>query len=223
MATLKILTAPSLTTRNSLLIVTNYYNCHYSIDGYSKSFRYSESGASYGFPQRKLCPAFYKKKCSNQHWPGLSIKAAGKNEGRGVFATQSFRKGTVICNYGGVDVTEEDAESMLLPFEDKCDYLVELVENYKGTTKRFFLNHTEESETYGKLLNHSKLHPNLNVKVVVTRENRLDILFLAKHKISVNDQLVWDYGDSYSGVRPCVESCRKCKMNNLLSASSDRC
>ena len=33
-----------------------------------------------------------------------------------------------MCNYGGVQLTSNYAEKHLLPFEDKCDYVLELRE-----------------------------------------------------------------------------------------------
>lgn len=199
--------------RKHVIYDNNYL---YSFDSNDSSFRYS--GAIYGFPLRKVCPKIYKEKCVNQEWPGLSVQTTA--EGKGVFAAQNFKKGTVICNYGGLEVSEEYAESKLLPFEKKCNYLVEMNEKHRGIYKKFFLNHNIESEkrvgwTYGKFLNHSKVHPNLEFRVVVTGKDKLDVLFLAKHNICINDQLLWDYGKNYSGVNACVESCKKCKGDVL--------
>ena len=127
-------------------------------------------------------------------------------EGNGVFAT------TPLCNYGGVQVTTKYAEKYLLPFEDKCDYVVELRETTNDGLKNIYLNcHPTECKTFGQLLNHSSLHPNAVTKIYTTGEKKLDIIFIAKHDIRVDEEIVWDYGKNYTGVNPCVTSCFKCK------------
>ena len=88
---------------------------------------YLLSGAKFGFPQRKVLPENLLRKCRNQDWSGLQIQS-GLVEGNGVFAQEHFVKNTPLCNYGGVQLTSTYAEKHLLPFEDKCDYVLELLE-----------------------------------------------------------------------------------------------
>ena len=45
----------------------------------------------------------------------------------------------------------------------------------------------------------------------MTGKNKLDVIFVAKCDIQVNEEIVWDYGKNYTGVNPCVTSCFKCK------------
>ena len=90
-------------------------------------------------------------------------------EGNGIFAQKQFVKNTPLCNYGGIQVTKKYAEKYLLPFEDKCDYVVELCETTDDGMKRFNLNcHPRESKTFGQLLNHSSLHPNALTMIYTT-------------------------------------------------------
>ena len=104
------------------------------------------------------------------------------------------------------------AEKHLLPFEDKCDYVLELCEMTDNGIKHIYLNcNPTGSKTYGQLLNHSLLHPNAVTKIYATGKNKLDVIFVAKHDITVDEEIVWDYGKNYSGVNPCVTSCFKCK------------
>ena len=63
------------------------------------------------------------------------------------------------------------------------------------------------SQTYGQLLNHSSLHPNAITKIYATGKNKLDVIFVAKHDITVDEEIVWGYGKKYTGVNPCVTSC----------------
>ena len=90
-------------------------------------------------------------------------------EGNGVFAKENIAKNTPLCNYGGVQVTTKYAEKYLLPFEDKCDYVVELRETTNDGLKNIYLNcHPTECKTFGQLLNHSSLHPNAVTKIYTT-------------------------------------------------------
>ena len=71
---------------------------------------YLLSGAKFGFPQRKVLPENLLRKCGNQDWSGLQIQS-GLVEGNGVFAQEHFVKNTPLCNYGGVQLTSNYAES----------------------------------------------------------------------------------------------------------------
>ena len=79
------------------------------------------------FPQRKYIPNKYREKCAFQSWEGVKV-VLGLAEGRGVFSTKTFSRGNFICNYGGLNVRESYAEKHMLPFDDECNYLVDLRE-----------------------------------------------------------------------------------------------
>ena len=85
------------------------------------------SGAKFGFPPRKVLPENLMRKCRNQDWSGLQIRS-GCMERNGIFAQEHFVKNTPLCNYRGVQVTSNYGEKYLLPFEDKCDYVLEICE-----------------------------------------------------------------------------------------------
>ena len=112
-------------------------------------------------------------------------------------------------------MTSNYAEKYLLPFEDKCDYVIKICETTNDGIKHIYLNcHLTGSKAYGQLLNHSSLHPNAITKIYATGKNRLDVIFVAKGDIQVDEEIVWDYGKNYTGVNPCVTSCFKCKNVN---------
>ena len=178
---------------------------------YSPEMVYLLSGAEFGFPQRKVLPDNLMRKCGNQDWSGLQIRS-GLMEGNGVFAQEHFVKNTPLCNYGGVQVASNYAEKYLLPFEGKCDYVLKICETTNDGIKHIYLNcHPTGSKTYGQLLNHSSLHPNAVTKIYATGKIKLDVIFVAKCDIQVDEEIVWDYGKNYTGVNPCVTSCFKCK------------
>ena len=147
---------------------------------YSPEMVYSLSGAKSGFPQRNVLPENLMRKCGNQDGSGLQIRY-GLMEGNGVFSQKLFVKNTPLCNYGGVQVTSNYAEKYLLPFEDKCDYVIEICETTNDGIKHIYQNcHPTGSKTYGQLLNHSSLHSNAITKIYTTGKNRLDVIFVAK-------------------------------------------
>lgn len=165
------------------------------------------------FPLRNFLPPHLEEKCLKQNWSGLEVKD-GLKEGRGVFSKKVFKKNEVICNYGGTFLNRAYVEKNVLPFDDKCKFLLEIKDLFKGKREFFYLNHDDNScATFGKLFNHSQIHPNLNLRVFVTKETKLEVIFCAKCTIKCGDELVWDYGNSYEGLRVCVESCRKCRKD----------
>ena len=171
---------------------------------YSPEMVYLLSGAKFGFPLRKVLPENLMRKCRNQDWSGLQI-GSGLMEGNGVFAQEHFVKNTPLCNYGGVQVTRNYAEKYFLPFEDKRDYVLELCETTDDGIKH--CHPTGSNKTFGQLLNHSSLHPNAVTKIYTTGNfNKLDVIFVAKCDIRVDEEIVWDYGKIYTGVNPCVMS-----------------
>ena len=150
-------------------------------------------------------------KCREQSWQVLYIKS-GIKEGKGVFSNAFIRKNTALCNYGGVQVSNSFAKKHLLPFDEKCDYLVELYEKTSDGMKKFYINFDiKENKTLGQLLNHSSLHPNAVPKVFVTGTNQLDTISYLSCNIEPDEEILWDYGKHFSGVEPCMASCLKCK------------
>ena len=154
---------------------------------------------------------------ANQDWTGLEIRKV--EEGKGVFARIDFKKNQVICNYGGKFLDEKYVKKYLLPFEEKCNYLLEFNEQIDGRFTKLYLNHDSSTETFGKYINHSKLHPNLDIKIYATKDQKLDVIFRAKKKIAKGTELLWNYGRDFSGVNDCVKSCSVCQRKAHMSRS----
>lgn len=171
--------------------------------------RIKTTGAN-GFPSLKEMPEALKRKCKDQNWDGIEVRY-GLAEGRGVFTTKTFEAKEVVCNYGGTNVPRDVAETYLLPFEDKCNYVVELFEQSHIGWQKFYLN-CKAKLTFGQTLNHSSLHPNVKPDVYSVGPQQLDLLFKTVRSIDANEQLVWNYGNNYSGVKPCVQNCERCKL-----------
>lgn len=172
---------------------------------------YLVSGAKFGFPLRKTLPDELREKCLKQDWCGIEIKA-GLKEGKGVFTKEFIKKNTPLCNYGGVQVSRTYAEKYLLPHDEKCNYLIELLEKTNSGMQKFYINcDSKMDKTYGQLLNHSSLHPNATPRIYTTGKYKLEIIFCSQRDIKSGEEILWNYGKGYSGVEPCVESCLKCK------------
>ena len=104
------------------------------------------------------------------------------------------------------------AEKYLLPHDEKCNYLVELLERTSCGMELFYMNcDSKRDKTYGQLINHSSLHPNAIPRTYVTEKGKLEIIFCSQRDIKSGEEILWDYGKNYNGVEPCVESCTKCK------------
>ena len=173
--------------------------------------KYLVSGQKFGFPLRKLLSDELKEKCVKQDWCAIEIKS-GLKEGRGVFAKKCIKKITPLCNYGRVQVSQSYAEKHLLPHNEKCNYLVELLERTSCGMELFYMNcDSKRDKTYGQLINHSALHPNAIPRTYVTEKGKLEIIFCSQRDIKSGEEILWDYGKNYNGVEPCMESCTKCK------------
>ena len=109
-------------------------------------------------------------------------------------------------------MSQSYAEKYLLPDDEKCNYLVELLERTSCGMELFYMNcDSKRVKTYGQLINHSSLHPNAIPRTYVTEKGKLEIIFSSQHDIKTGEEILWDYGENYNGVEPCVESCMKCK------------
>ena len=102
------------------------------------------------------------------------------------------------------------AEKYLLPDDEKCNYLVELLERTICGKELFYINcDFKRDKTYQQLINHSSLYPNAIPRTLDF--GKLEIIFCSQHDIKSGEEILWDYGKNYNGVEPCVESCMKCK------------
>ncbi len=171
---------------------------------------YPLSGEKFGFPLLKALPDTLQENCVKQDWCDIEVKS-GLKEGKGVFAKAFIKKNTPLCNYGGVQVSRSYAEKYLLPYDDKCNYLIELVEKTCSGMETFYINRDLKREkTFGQLLNHSSRHPNSKPRLFTWGKGKLELIFFACREIKPFEEIVWDYGKHFSGVNPCVESCTKC-------------
>ena len=155
---------------------------------------YLVSGEKFGFPLRKILSDELKEKCLKQDWCAIKIKS-GLKEGRGVFAKKFMKKNAPLCNYGWVQVSQSYAEKYLHPDDEKCNYLVELLERTSCGMELFYINcNFKRDKTYGQLINHSSLHPYAIPRTYATAKGKLEIIFCSQHHIKSGEEIPWDYG-----------------------------
>ena len=71
-------------------------------------------------------PDEFKCLCILQKWPSIEVKE-GLREGKGVSAVTNLKKNDAVCNYGGGDfLLSSYVEEHLIPYEEKCNYLLEI-------------------------------------------------------------------------------------------------
>ena len=133
-------------------------------------------------------------------------------EGKGVFAITDIDRGTYVCDYGGIILNRNYCEKKILPFEEKCNYLVKMKQNIYEKWQKVFLSHEENTkDTFDKFLNHSHIHPNVRCQIFAVEEQKvIDILFITIRDVKKGEQIVWDYGPNFSGVSRCIISCSRC-------------
>ena len=159
---------------------------------YHAEANYFVSRAKFGFPLRKILSDELQEKCLKQDWCAIEIKS-GLKKGRGVFAKKFIKKNTPLCNYGGVQVSQSYAEKYLLPDDEKCNYLVELLERTSYRMELFYINcDSKRDKTYGQLINHSSLHPNATSRTYATAKCKLEIIFCSQCDIKSGEEILWD-------------------------------
>lgn len=154
------------------------------------------------------------KKILSQEWDYVKI-VHKLPEGSGVFAQKKIPPNTPVCNYGGVNLTREQAEH-LKRYESKCNYLVEIEMVQKSKKIKTFVNHTDESYSFGKFINHSEIHPSLSPRIMVSEDGKADIIFYSKYEIPSGSQIVWNYGRYFKGVSKCVTGCLLCLQKQCV-------
>ena len=163
-------------------------------------------GAKHNF----LISPFIELSVRTNDFPFVEVRD-GLPEGRGLFAKKAIPKFTFVCHYGGKLMTKDEG---LQYWYDKKDfvYLYEFNFEQNGRNVCLYLNHSSESYTYGKFINHSRSHFNVIPKVLLFSDGKPEILFVSDRLIPEGDQILFDYGRWYEGVNKCVAGCRKCQF-----------
>ncbi|XP_040578820.1 uncharacterized protein Set8 isoform X2 [Lepeophtheirus salmonis] len=114
-------------------------------------------------------------------------------KGRGIQAMRNFSKGEFVVEYAGdlveVDVAKERENQYSKDHSTGC-YMY----YFKHNEKQYCMDATKDTGRLGRLVNHSRLHPNLLTKVVIL-ENKPRLILVARQDIEKYSELLYDYGD----------------------------
>jgi hypothetical protein len=105
------------------------------------------------------------ERITSQDWSGLAFMPT-VDMGRGVMATRFFRSGSVVCDYHGPVLKRDQAESLrksMSAAESNYMYF------FKYDSQRLCIDaatvpcvcHPRIPTTFGRMVNHSGVHPNL--------------------------------------------------------------
>ncbi len=115
-------------------------------------------------------------------------------KGRGVVAERVFARGEFVVEYAGdlIDVCEAK--------QRESDYSMDLSTGcymyyFKHKGKQYCIDATSETGRLGRLVNHSRLTPNLQTKVVTHRDGRPRLILVARKEVAAEEELLYDYGD----------------------------
>lgn len=114
-------------------------------------------------------------------------------KGRGVFSKEGYEKGDFVVEYSGDLLTAQEAkkrENDYLKDPTKGSYMLYFTKD----SKTYCIDATSESGRLGRLINHSKMKPNLKPRVHLLN-NRPYVIMIATRNIKKTEELLFDYGD----------------------------
>ena len=145
----------------------------------------------------------------SQHWPGLLTVSNLPGRGRGVLATDLFTKGDVVCDYHGTLLSGNEGRHLYTRQPpDAMGYMM----FFKHSGKCYCIDATREDGTYGRLINHSRLHPNI-LGVPANYGGNVRVMFVCMRDIHPGEELLYDYGKMKDASDiDWMKSCPGCKL-----------
>ena len=132
-------------------------------------------------------PRCIQSKC----WPGLAVNPDLPGRGRGIIATTPFVKGYIVCHYNGEVLKPKRAGEYVkerVGSGEDTSYL--LAFDFRG--ERYCIDGKEEDGSQGRLINHSRPHPNLK-KCPRIINGQLFLLYEVIRGVESGDELLYDY------------------------------
>lgn len=148
---------------------------------------------------RKPKTAILEEKQRNLEESVLSGKEDGlkvhnfPGKGRGIVATQLFRRGEFVVEYSGdlIDMAEaREREKLYAADQNTGCYMY----YFQHKNQSYCVDATSESHRLGRLVNHSRQSGNLMPKVIEIKD-RPHLLLVARSDILPGEELLYDYGD----------------------------
>ena len=144
-------------------------------------------------PKQELHFNLYMKLCSGSLEKEYFEKVQfGKPRGFGIVARKTFPKGTHIIEYDGDLIERSEANIRDEQYADFHAYRFDFSAEGRAMT----LDATFDNGRYGRLLNHSKLMPNLQPVIMPNFLGQDRVLFRTIHEISKGQELLWDYKEN---------------------------
>lgn len=110
--------------------------------------------------------------------------------GRGIRTTRPFKRNDLLLRYFGDVVTEQEAKRR----ENAGPLVGHFYRyNFRALEKPWVLDATREDGSFGRLINHSKKHPNVKPKPIVV-DGVPAVVFKALVDIGAGTELRYDYG-----------------------------
>ncbi|TPP59528.1 Histone-lysine N-methyltransferase [Fasciola gigantica] len=116
-----------------------------------------------------------------------------EEKGRGVVATRVFHEGEFVVEYAGELISEKLAKDRETEYK-KDPEIGSFMFYFVHAGQRYCVDATKETPRLGRLINHSRLHPNCVVKVIPLDGVPRLVLF-ARQIINPGDEFLYDYGD----------------------------
>lgn len=132
-----------------------------------------------------------------------------EDKGRGVAADCTFRSGDFLCNYKGELITKTEGERRKVDYKEELGSYLFFFKHggkdfwYVVNANRYValmlsvnisIDATEEDGSFGRLINHSRLKPNVKVKIVAS-DTRPYLCMFAATSIESGQELLYDYGE----------------------------
>ncbi|CAL8076602.1 unnamed protein product [Calicophoron daubneyi] len=116
-----------------------------------------------------------------------------EEKGRGVVATRVFHEGEFVVEYAGELISEKSAKAREQEYK-RDPAIGSYMFYFCHNGVKYCVDATEETPRLGRLVNHSRLHPNCLVKVVPL-DNVPRLVLFARQIINPGEELLYDYGD----------------------------
>ncbi|KAA0196606.1 Histone-lysine N-methyltransferase, partial [Fasciolopsis buskii] len=116
-----------------------------------------------------------------------------EEKGRGVVATRVFHEGEYVVEYAGELISEKLAKEREAEYK-KDPAIGSFMFYFVHSGQKYCVDATKETSRMGRLINHSRLHPNCCVKVIPLDGVPRLVLF-ARQIINPGEEFLYDYGD----------------------------
>ena len=138
------------------------------------------------------------KQIEEQNWPLLAIRTCSGIKGKGIFATENINKGTLLCDYHGTLISDEEGWRRYKEYGNSTEnvYMFQFDSN---SGKKMWIDANQQCSCHpdkklkGRLINCKRKNPNVLAKVVVVQEKE-HILFYAREDIVKHSELNFNYG-----------------------------